>query len=63
MGGPVQRGIVQYSISPFQQSTMRGALHNYAFFGFKRIMAQAPYFAIPFAAGKWCRSSRVVCNR
>lgn len=52
MGGPAQRGIVQYSVSPFQQNAMRGALHSYIFYGFKRIMQQAPYFAVPFAAGK-----------
>ena len=53
MGGPAQKGIVQYSVSPFQQNAMRGALHSYVFYGFKRIMQQALYFAIPFAAGKF----------
>lgn len=53
MGGPTQKGIIQYSVSPFQQNAMKGALHSYLFYGFKRIMQQAPYFAIPFAAGKF----------
>ncbi len=53
MGGPTQKGIVQYSVSPFQQNAMRGALHSYVFYGFKRIMQQAPYFALPFAVGKF----------
>lgn len=52
MGGPTQRGIIQYSVSPFQQNAMKGALHQYVFYGFKRIMQQAPYFVVPFAAGK-----------
>lgn len=53
MGGPTQKGIIQYSVSPFQQNAMKGALHSYLFYGFKRIMQQAPYFAVPFAAGKF----------
>ncbi|PWN98414.1 putative ubiquinol-cytochrome c reductase complex 11 kDa protein [Tilletiopsis washingtonensis] len=51
MGGPKQKGIVQYSISPFQQNPMAGALKGYLFFGYKRIMAQVPYFAVPFGIG------------
>lgn len=52
MGGPTQRGITQYSVSPFQQNAMKGALHSYVFYGFKRIMQQAPYFVLPFGVGK-----------
>ncbi|GAK68391.1 ubiquinol-cytochrome c reductase subunit 8 [Moesziomyces antarcticus] len=66
MGGPAQRGIVQYSVSPFQQNAMRGALHSYIFYGFKRIMQQAPYFAVPFAAGygliAWAKSKNAYYN-
>lgn len=30
---------------------MRGAIPGYIFWGFRRIAAQVPYFALPFAAG------------
>jgi len=39
------------AISPFQQNPMAGALKGYLFFGYKRIMAQVPYFAVPFGIG------------
>lgn len=32
---------------------MNGALRQYLFYGYKRIMANAPYFAIPFGAGEY----------
>ncbi|KAE8225561.1 hypothetical protein CF319_g1719 [Tilletia indica] len=51
MGGPAQKGITQYSISPYQTANMRGAVQTYLFYGYKRIMQQAPYFAVPVAAG------------
>ncbi|KAK0538637.1 ubiquinol--cytochrome-c reductase subunit 8 [Tilletia horrida] len=51
MGSPTQKGITQYTISPYQTANMRGAVQTYIFYGYKRIMQQAPYFAIPFAAG------------
>jgi ubiquinol-cytochrome c reductase subunit 8 len=53
MGGPTQKGIVEYSLSPWQQNAMRGAFRGYAFYGFKRIMQQVPYFALPFAFGTY----------
>ncbi|PWY96963.1 putative ubiquinol-cytochrome c reductase complex 11 kda protein [Testicularia cyperi] len=66
MGGPTQRGIVSYAISPFQQNAMKGALKGYIFFGFKRIMAQAPYFALPFAVGygliAWAKKKNAYYN-
>lgn len=31
---------------------MHGALQGYLFFGFRRIMQQAPYFAVPFGLGE-----------
>ncbi|GFZ51348.1 Complex III subunit 8 [Saitozyma sp. JCM 24511] len=51
MGGPRQKGIVQYTLSPFKQKAMRGVFQGYLFNGFRRIMAQVPYFALPFAGG------------
>jgi hypothetical protein len=32
---------------------MHGALQGYVFYGYKRIMQQAPYFAIPFGLGEF----------
>ncbi|CEH14548.1 Ubiquinol cytochrome c reductase, subunit QCR8 [Ceraceosorus bombacis] len=61
-GGPKQKGLIQYSISPFQQNPMKGALHGYLFFGFKRIMARMTYFGIPFAAGYGIYSWSVAKN-
>ncbi|EPQ31442.1 uncharacterized protein PFL1_00777 [Pseudozyma flocculosa PF-1] len=49
--GPQQKGITQYSLSPFQQNPVKNAVRDYIFFGYKRLMQQAPYFAIPFAVG------------
>lgn len=43
------------ALSPFKQKAMRGVFQGYLFNGFRRIMAQVPYFALPFAAGEWCR--------
>ncbi|UZJ51015.1 hypothetical protein CBS101457_000335 [Exobasidium rhododendri] len=48
MGGPKQKGVTSYSVSPYQQSAMRGALKGYVFYGYKRLMQQAPYFVLPF---------------
>ncbi|SNX85830.1 probable ubiquinol-cytochrome c reductase complex 11 kda protein [Melanopsichium pennsylvanicum] len=47
-------------------NAMKGALHSYIFYGFKRIMQQAPYFAVPFAAGygliAWAKSKNAYYN-
>lgn len=77
MGGPKQKGIIQYSkyignhvlwkdvndtnnfdpmtiaVSPFQQRAFKGVLSGYLFNGYTRLVAQAPYFLIPFAAGEF----------
>lgn len=37
--------------SSYKQRPFAGAFHGYLFNGYKRIAAQAPYFAIPFAVG------------
>ncbi|KDN38268.1 putative ubiquinol-cytochrome c reductase complex 11 kDa protein [Tilletiaria anomala UBC 951] len=50
-GGPKQRGVTQYSLSPVHTSPTRGALKDAIFFGYRRVLVQAPYFLIPFAAG------------
>ncbi|KZT50603.1 ubiquinol-cytochrome c reductase subunit 8 [Calocera cornea HHB12733] len=51
MGGPKQKGIVSYSLSPLQQKAMGDALQSYLFNGYRRLVGQVPYFVIPFGAG------------
>jgi len=49
MGGPKQKGIVQYSLSPFKQKAMKGVFQGYLFNGFNRLAAQVPYWIGPFS--------------
>ncbi|KAF8462473.1 hypothetical protein JB92DRAFT_2838989 [Gautieria morchelliformis] len=51
MGGPKQKGIITYTLSPFRQRAFAGALHGYIFNGYRRIAANVPYFIVPFALG------------
>ncbi|CAG8512978.1 3576_t:CDS:1, partial [Acaulospora morrowiae] len=51
MGGPVQRGIVTYSLSPFTQKAFAGALKHGVFNVYRRTATQAPYIGIPFLLG------------
>ncbi|SCV74097.1 BQ2448_6529 [Microbotryum intermedium] len=57
MGGPKQKGVTQYTVSPMRQASMRGAFSHWAINGYKRVMAQAVYFVLPLGAGygllKW----------
>ncbi|KAF8512756.1 cytochrome b-c1 complex subunit 8 [Hysterangium stoloniferum] len=48
---PKQKGIIQYSMSPFRQRAFAGALHGYIFNGYKRIAANLPYCILPIAIG------------
>ncbi|BGO94309.1 Cytochrome b-c1 complex subunit 8, mitochondrial [Rhodotorula toruloides] len=50
MGGPTQKGISQYVVSPFRQAPMRGAFSHYLHNGVRRLGQQAVYFVVPFAA-------------
>ncbi|WFD03315.1 ubiquinol--cytochrome-c reductase subunit 8 [Malassezia obtusa] len=50
-GGPAQKYIKTYSLSPFQQNPFAGVLKSYAFNGFRRTVANLPYAGIPFALG------------
>jgi hypothetical protein len=43
------------AISPTQTAVTRNAFSTYVFYGYKRLLAQAPYFAIPFGLGE-CQS-------
>ncbi|KAG8720178.1 ubiquinol--cytochrome-c reductase subunit 8 [Ceratobasidium sp. 394] len=66
MGGPKQKGTIQYSLSPFKQRAFAGALHGYLFNGYTRLAAQAPYFAIPigtaYAVYLWANKKDAYLN-
>jgi ubiquinol-cytochrome c reductase subunit 8 len=51
MGGPPQKGIVTYSVSPYQQRAFAGAIKHGVFNVFRRTMSQAPYVVPPVAFG------------
>ncbi|CAG8530120.1 11599_t:CDS:2 [Paraglomus brasilianum] len=51
MGGPVQRGVVTYSISPYQQRAFAGALKHGIFNTYRRVASQSLYIGIPFVLG------------
>ncbi|ORY57106.1 cytochrome b-c1 complex subunit 8 [Leucosporidium creatinivorum] len=57
MGGPKQKGITTYVVSPFRQASMRGAFAHWAINGYKRVAQQSLYFAVPLGLGyailKW----------
>ncbi|KAL4401291.1 Cytochrome b-c1 complex subunit 8, mitochondrial [Malassezia pachydermatis] len=50
-GGPTQKGIITYSVSPFQQQPFAGVVKGYFFNGFRRACKQLPYSGIPFVVG------------
>ncbi|SHO77389.1 Similar to S.cerevisiae protein QCR8 (Subunit 8 of ubiquinol cytochrome-c reductase (Complex III)) [Malassezia sympodialis ATCC 42132] len=50
-GGPVQKGIKSYAVSPFQQNPFAGVFQGYMFNGFRRAVKHLPYSGIPFALG------------
>ncbi|GAA5998640.1 ubiquinol--cytochrome-c reductase subunit 8 [Rhodotorula paludigena] len=51
MGGPKQKGIVTYTVSPFRQAPMRGAWKHWTVRGYHRLAQQAIYFAVPIGMG------------
>lgn len=51
MGGPKQKGITTYQLSPFRQRAFAGALHGAVFNTFRRTRNQFLYFAPPFIVG------------
>jgi len=51
LGGPKQRGIVSYSLSPLQQRVFAGALHQAIFNTSRRITSQIPYVGTALLAG------------
>lgn len=50
-GGPTQRGITTYTLSPFAQRAFAGSLHAAIFNTTRRVKNQFLYFAPPFIAG------------
>ncbi|KAG7567092.1 hypothetical protein FFLO_01218 [Filobasidium floriforme] len=51
MGGPKQKGVITYAVSPSRQRAMKGVFHGYIFNGFSRFMRQAPYVLLPASVG------------
>ncbi|KAK9479629.1 cytochrome b-c1 complex subunit 8 [Lipomyces japonicus] len=49
LGGPKQRGIVTYSLSPYAQKPFAGALHAAFFNTARRVSSQAFYVIVPAA--------------
>ncbi|KAK9472395.1 cytochrome b-c1 complex subunit 8 [Dipodascopsis tothii] len=47
MGGPKQKGIVTYSVSPYAQKPFAGAGYNAIFNTFRRVSSQIIFFAVP----------------
>ncbi|CAH7684837.1 ubiquinol-cytochrome c reductase subunit 8 [Phakopsora pachyrhizi] len=60
-GGPKQKGIAQYAISPYRQSPMKNAIGHYITQGSRRIAQQVPYWIAPFVVAygviKWADSN------
>ncbi|KAI9009371.1 UcrQ family protein [Phycomyces nitens] len=51
MGGPTQRGIVTYILSPFEQKPFAGAAYNAVFNTSRRVASQIPYVGVAFGLG------------
>ncbi|KJA23809.1 hypothetical protein HYPSUDRAFT_104568, partial [Hypholoma sublateritium FD-334 SS-4] len=49
--GGTQRGIVQYTISPYQTKAAPHWLRNYIFNGYRRLSGEVLFFGIPIAIG------------
>ncbi|KAI7872183.1 UcrQ family protein [Spinellus fusiger] len=51
MGGPTQRGITTYILSPFEQRAFAGAARKAVFNTSRRIISQIPYVGVAFGLG------------
>ncbi|KAF9467185.1 cytochrome b-c1 complex subunit 8 [Collybia nuda] len=55
-----QKGIVTYTLSPFQSKAAPNMLRNYLFNGYRRLSGEALFFLIPFGTGyaiySWAKS-------
>ncbi|KAF8892953.1 cytochrome b-c1 complex subunit 8 [Infundibulicybe gibba] len=58
--GIKQKGMVTYTISPWQSKAAPNMLRNYLFNGYRRLSGEALFFLIPFGAGygiySWAKS-------
>ncbi|KAF8150340.1 cytochrome b-c1 complex subunit 8 [Pholiota molesta] len=58
--GVRQRGIVQYTLSPYQTKAAPHWLRSYIFNGYRRISGEILFFGIPFVVGygvyTWAKS-------
>jgi len=58
--GMKQRGMIQYTISPWQTKSAPHWMRNYLFNGYRRISGELLFFGIPFAIGyatySWAKS-------
>ncbi|KAI8366702.1 UcrQ family protein [Radiomyces spectabilis] len=57
MGGPTQRGVVTYILSPFEQRAFAGVMYNAVFNTARRTLSQVPYVGTAFALGYYIYSS------
>jgi len=59
-GGPKQKGVITYTVSPFKQNPTVHMWRNYLFNGVRRISSQVPYWIVPVAIGygtySWAKS-------
>lgn len=51
MGGPKQRGITIYSVSPFAQKPLAGTMHAAVFNTARRVRSQLFYIGLPVTVG------------
>ncbi|CAO3660119.1 unnamed protein product [Umbelopsis ramanniana] len=51
MGGPKQKGITTYSLSPFEQKPFAGVSRAMIFNTSRRVSAQIPYIGVAFGIG------------
>ncbi|KAI0037094.1 cytochrome b-c1 complex subunit 8 [Vararia minispora EC-137] len=50
-GTKLQKGIVQYTVSPFYANPTKNMFRDWLFNGTRRLGQQLPYWSIPFAIG------------
>ncbi|RDB23761.1 Cytochrome b-c1 complex subunit 8 [Hypsizygus marmoreus] len=59
-GGIRQKGIVQYTLSPFQSKAAPHMIRSYLFNGYRRLSGELLFFLIPFGTGygiySWAKS-------
>ncbi|ETW77295.1 hypothetical protein HETIRDRAFT_37298, partial [Heterobasidion irregulare TC 32-1] len=55
-----QKGVIQYSVSPFRQRASKNLIQGYIFNGYRRLSAHFAYWAVPASLGyaiyAWAKS-------